>query len=120
MAVSYNKYNKLNNRHIYNNVYNNIVIKNKYINVLTKLKDIIINNIKNNKKNNIFIVVKFIKYLQLSSKPSDNRIINSIMNEYLKSLNKYALNNFKILYNRISNNKRYLQLKHYINRYLKK
>lgn len=50
MAVSYNKYNKYNNRHIYNNIYNNIVIKNKYINVLTKLKDIIINNIKNNKK----------------------------------------------------------------------
>jgi len=118
----YNKYNNYNyykkfNYKYYNIIYNTFKhsqIINYYINILIKLRNIIVNNTNNNKKIDINIFVSFIKYAQLSNpSPSQNKYIISMMNDYIKKLNKEELEKFNTLYNNISNSHIYLFFQNY-------
>lgn len=131
MAANNRKYyNKYYNK-CYNNIlskkYNNIISKafnhyqivKYYVNILTKLENIIINDIINNKKINVNVFVNYIKCLQLSNPtPSENKNIINIMIKYLKSLNKDELNNFKTLYNNITNSQIYISFQNYFKSYI--
>ena len=131
MAVNNRKnYNKYYNK-CYNNFlskkYNNIVFKTLnhsqivkyYVHILTKLENIIINDIINNKKINVNIFVNYIKCLQLSNPtPSENKNIINIMIKYLKSLNKDEFNDFKTLYNNITNSQIYISFQNYFKSYI--